>query len=387
MKYYIIKDKNRDGYLSKNICRINDDGNFEYYSFLENSSIGKWVYSEIVENRFKNKIDDSGEYEVYESSKNEIEEVIHEIDDAAYDTYHEHYAPELVDSKGRKHSEYIYQDYRSLDGYTADTGFEYNEIWNREDYDYYYDNEKDFLIKRNKETEKYYILDKDKTWIDLKKYDFDKLELIDDFERVMSLLCHFEYSVDGFDLSESIHKDEYIYYFNENNILVKKEKNKDNYYAYYPTFGLDSSNMSYCKYWHEEDQNINSLRIIENFDDVLNHIDEKFNKAVDDFSRLKSNINVDRSDYFDNIEIMLSEEYDYYLDNVNDILIKKSNESNECFIFDIGIVNNEYVKSWFNLEEYGEDSISNYDLNKFEKINIARVIYYCNNKLRHVEYN
>ena len=82
-------------------------------------------------------------------------------DDFAYDDYHTYVSSddEEVDSKGRKHKVHIYQDYRTIDGYSVDDGFDYNEVMYRNDYDYYIDKNKDYsiLIKRNKETGEYYI--------------------------------------------------------------------------------------------------------------------------------------------------------------------------------------------------------------------------------------
>ena len=67
-------------------------------------------------------------YEIYEPDEKEINAVKYETDDAAYENYHTYSVPEFKDSKGRKHSEYIYQEYRSVDGYDAETMFNYNEI-------------------------------------------------------------------------------------------------------------------------------------------------------------------------------------------------------------------------------------------------------------------
>ena len=204
MKYYIMKNKLLNGYLSRKLCRINEDGKFECYGFINGSS-GKWEHNEIIERRFRTKDED---YEIYEPDEKEIEEVKFETDDAAYDNFHEHYSPVLTDSKGRKHEEYIYQDYRSLDGYDAEDGFNYNEIWNREDYDYYFDKDNNLLIKKDKIEKDYYIFsvgyvpskdDCEKMWItpnkyapEMKnivcKYDFNKLDLIRDFNNVLEYI-------------------------------------------------------------------------------------------------------------------------------------------------------------------------------------------------------
>lgn len=179
MKYYVMKNKEYNGYLSRNLCRINSKGIFEIYDSCTGECFGKWIKNEKYENWFNEKSDD---FEIYVPTKKEIESIIFEVDDAAYENYHTYVSPRLVDSKGREHSEYIYQDYRSLDGYNADTGFEYNEIWNREDYDYYKYNNK--LIKRNKETMESFVLEND--WKKCEeKIDFNKLELITDFNKVL----------------------------------------------------------------------------------------------------------------------------------------------------------------------------------------------------------
>ena len=34
MKYYILKEKEKDGYLSRTLCRINDEGIFEEYELI-----------------------------------------------------------------------------------------------------------------------------------------------------------------------------------------------------------------------------------------------------------------------------------------------------------------------------------------------------------------
>ena len=58
--------------------------------------------------------------------------------DDKYEDMHTHYNEQL-DNKGRRHSVFIYQDYRSIDGFLADDGFDANEVMGREDYDYYID--------------------------------------------------------------------------------------------------------------------------------------------------------------------------------------------------------------------------------------------------------
>ena len=185
MKYYIIKDRDKEGYLSKTLCRVNDDGSFEEYSCNANSSSGEWRYNEIVEKWFKGEDEN---FEVYEAlDKKEIEQVIYETDDAAYENFHTHYNDELIDSKGRKHREYIYQDYRSLDGYNADSGFVYQEIWNREDYNYYLDEKSNILIKIDKETQKIYEYNSN-IWKEINKTKIKKLKEIKDFNIVIDYI-------------------------------------------------------------------------------------------------------------------------------------------------------------------------------------------------------
>ena len=55
MKYYILKEKDSDGYLSRTLCRINDEGIFEEYSGYTDSSSGKWIENKKVENLFNEK--------------------------------------------------------------------------------------------------------------------------------------------------------------------------------------------------------------------------------------------------------------------------------------------------------------------------------------------
>ena len=229
MKYYVMKDKDMDGYLSRTLCRVNSKGVFEIYSSCTESSFGKWQKNERYENWFKEKNDN---FEIYTPTKKEIEEIKFEADDAAYENYHTHVSPDFLDSKGRKHSEFIYQDYRSLDGYDADDGFSYQEIWNREDYDYYKDTKNKLLIKRDKETNEYFILDSD--WVKpndyytdmldiVLNYDFNKLELIKDFNEVISLLEK-RFITDSFDCLEIENKDNYDYYYNKDNYLLRRDK-------------------------------------------------------------------------------------------------------------------------------------------------------------------
>ena len=124
-----------------------------------------------------------------------------------YDDYHTH-NDYVVDSKGRKHTSYIYQDYRKVDGYYVDDGFDANEIMYREDFDYYKDTERNLLIRKEKNTNKYYIYtvginsDNDeafKEWFlpddyypDLKdvvmNYDFSKLIEVKDYKEIIEFI-------------------------------------------------------------------------------------------------------------------------------------------------------------------------------------------------------
>lgn len=107
MKYYIMRFKNQGWYLSRTLCRVDKNGLFEIYSYSYGSS-GEWVKNDVYEEYFKNKDED---FEIYVPDENEIKYVMAETDDAAYDSFHEHYYS-FTDSKGNKHTDYIYQDYR-----------------------------------------------------------------------------------------------------------------------------------------------------------------------------------------------------------------------------------------------------------------------------------
>ena len=199
MKYYILKEKGKDGYLSRTLCRINDEGIFEEYSGYTDSSSGKWIENKKVENLFNEKNEN---YEIYEPDEKEIEGVKFEIDDAAYENSHTYFEPTITDSKGRKHSVYIYQEYRSVDGYDAETRFEYDEIMDREDYDYYYDERINTLARRSKDTGKYELLSldekKNKVWVDeegfgatLEEIGYENFELVGDFNEVLEIINDF----------------------------------------------------------------------------------------------------------------------------------------------------------------------------------------------------
>ena len=203
MKYYILKEKGKDGYLSRTLCRINDNGIFEEYSGYTDSSSGKWIENKKVENLFNEKNEN---YEIYEPNEKEIEAVKFEVDDAAYENSHTYFEPTITDSKGRKHSVYIYQEYRSVDGYDAETMFDYNEIMDREDYDYYTHEKLNVLVRQNKDTKEYELLsldeNKNRIWTDeegfgatLEELEFEKFELINNFQEVIDILISYYYDV------------------------------------------------------------------------------------------------------------------------------------------------------------------------------------------------
>ena len=201
MKYYILKEKDKDGYLSRTLCRINDEGIFEEYSGYTDSSSGKWIENKKVENLFNEKNEN---YEIYEPDEKEIEAVKFEVDDAAYENSHTYFEPTITDSKGRKHSVYIYQEYRSVDGYDAETRFEYDEIMDREDYDYYTHKKLNILVRQNKDTKEYELLSLDENkniiWTDeegfgatLEELGFEEYELISDFNKVLKVINNYYY--------------------------------------------------------------------------------------------------------------------------------------------------------------------------------------------------
>lgn len=184
MEYYTIREKNSD---YKTLCRI-QDGVFSIYTY-ENKSTGEWLKNSEYEKIFNNKDDN---YIIEIPNDKEIESIKNLVDDDAYEDFHTHYATgddAIRDSKGRRHDVFIYQDYRSIDGYSVDDGFEYSEVMYREDYDYYIDNENNIVIKKDKDTGKYYVLsmyvrgdDLIKTWILPKDCDDDIKPIVKNFD-------------------------------------------------------------------------------------------------------------------------------------------------------------------------------------------------------------
>ena len=200
MKYYIIKDKGMSGYLSRKLCRIDSKGKFEIYNWTHGV---RWEPNERVEDIFNSK---DKHYDIYVPKKKEIEDVKWEVEDSAYEYSHTHVSAPIKDDNGKEHEVFIYQDYRTLDGYDAETEFEYNEIWNRDNYDYYFDKKMGLLVKKEKDSNKYYVLhvelnpvmeyDLKLKWKEpeefekeiqkfIKNYNFKKLEPITDFQRVL----------------------------------------------------------------------------------------------------------------------------------------------------------------------------------------------------------
>ena len=203
MEYYTIREKNSD---SKTLCKI-ENGVFTIYTW-ENKSIGEWLKDSEYEKIFNDKDDN---YIIEIPDEKEIESIKNIIDIYAYDDYHEHYDDGEVDSKGRRHKVYIYQDYRSIDGYSVDDGFDYSEVMYREDNDYYYDEDNNLLIRKNKDNGKYYIFstyvsgsDLNKRWLlpkecddDIKSiiinYDFNRSIKITDINEVLSYISKLYY--------------------------------------------------------------------------------------------------------------------------------------------------------------------------------------------------
>ena len=141
--------------------------------------------------------------------------------DEEYDNKHTH-TNEYVDNNGRKHRIYIYQDYRSVDGYLADDGFDFDEVVYRNDYDYYFDTKSDLhpiLVKKNKKTGEYLlyspvldsnnITNSEKRWFTPDKYapelidkvsnyDFNDLSLIKNFKKVIEFIDNEYYDMISF---------------------------------------------------------------------------------------------------------------------------------------------------------------------------------------------
>lgn len=197
MKYYVV-EKNIEGISIKTLCRLKNNI-IEIYDYDEKPR-GEWLKNEEFEKILKEK---NEKYIIYEPNQAEINNLKQEINDFAYDDYHES-SSYIKDDKGKRHREYIYQDYRSIDGYCVDGGFEADIILNRKYNDYYQIEDKDLLIKINKDTKEIYIYGVNKVnnsiekdWISIKKVDnktkkqveninFDKMKKSTDYDKIIS---------------------------------------------------------------------------------------------------------------------------------------------------------------------------------------------------------
>lgn len=170
-------------YVSDNCLYKYENGKYMEYTYKVGESYsGKWV--DVCEPNNKR-----------EATKDEIDEIMYRVDDDAYEDYHTSYNPGFRDSKGRSHTDYIYEDYRSIDGYSTEDGFTTNEIINREDFIYYVDVNCDVLIKTNKETDESFVFtvvvdesyNTKKEWykIDISEWN---VEVIDNFQKVLDLM-------------------------------------------------------------------------------------------------------------------------------------------------------------------------------------------------------
>ena len=208
MKYCVIKDENGE----KSLCRFT----FETYSW-KNKSSGEWIENEEYEKIFFNK---DKNYTIEFPKEDEIKEMMQEIDNLAYDDYHTHISDANDDNdfgkdkKGNKHSFFCYQDYESVDGYYVDGSFDVYEVMNRDYYEYYKDEENDLLIKKDIDTNKYYIfavVEKDKSfykeWFPIEdydpkmketvmNYDYNKLKKINNINEVIEYMDKYYYDVD-----------------------------------------------------------------------------------------------------------------------------------------------------------------------------------------------
>ena len=199
MKYYII-EKEIENIKIKTLCRIKNN-KLEIYDY-EDKPRGEWLESDYFSKIFEEH-DDA--YNIYEPNQEEIEKLKKETDEFAYDDYHES-TGYLKDDKGKRHREYIYQDYRSIDGYCVEGGFESDIILNRKYNDYYFDEENDILIKVNKDTNKIYVFKAGKSnnyidinWVPLNKmgskiikivksYNFDEMKPTKEYEKMFSYI-------------------------------------------------------------------------------------------------------------------------------------------------------------------------------------------------------
>lgn len=170
-------------YVSDNCLYKYENGKYKIYTYRVGvSASGDWFEAEEPK---KKKV----------ATKEEIDELMFRVDDDAYEDYHTSYNPGFKDSKGRMHTDYIYQDFRSIDGYDTEDGFTTNEIIYRDDYEYYIDSCLDVLIKIDRETKEAFLFtamcDEDgnvtKEWyaIDISEWD---IEGINSFQEVLDLM-------------------------------------------------------------------------------------------------------------------------------------------------------------------------------------------------------
>lgn len=212
MKYYYVCSKKDEkqykewGYEREyeyyTLCRIHDNI-CESYEMGNRKSSGQWVKNKELHEIIKK---ENKDYIIKQPTKKEIEANIMYIDDLSYEDMHisTNYSGGCRDDKGKRHSEFIYQDYRSIDGYCVDGGFEADIILNRKYNDFYLDEVNDILIKINKDTKEIYIYGVnivnnsiDKDWISIKKVDnktkklvekidFNKMNSSTDYDKIIS---------------------------------------------------------------------------------------------------------------------------------------------------------------------------------------------------------
>ncbi len=205
MKYLVMEDKK--GKILK-LVRIT------YEEFT--NKYGRWSCSYYEDDKIAEDLKITDYYYTFREIKPEdVRAVEMEIESNAYDDYHEFVSDcsrPAKDRKGKEHKEYIYQDYRTLDGYLADSQFNYNEILYRDDFDYYIDKENDVLIKKNKEDNKCYVfgvqIDKNilmKKWFKpeeydpkvsgiIQKYNYDKMKKTKSIEDVIKYIDKYYYN-------------------------------------------------------------------------------------------------------------------------------------------------------------------------------------------------
>ena len=212
MKYYYVCSKKKDEQNKKKsytkeyeyytLCRIQDNI-CESYEMGNRKSSGQWVKNKELHEIIKK---ENKDYIIKQPTKKEIEANIMYIDDLSYEDMHisTNYSGGCRDDKGKRHDEFIYQDYRSIDGYCVDGGFEADIILNRKYNDYYLDEANDILIKIDKDTKEIYIYQVnvvnnwiENDWIEInkldnkikkkvKKYDFKKMKTSTDYDKIIT---------------------------------------------------------------------------------------------------------------------------------------------------------------------------------------------------------